>query len=99
MLSDHERRTLLQIQADLAASDPVFAQVFEASGLTPAPSGLRRAHLLWGIAAGVALLTLLSWAVGSITGAFFCAGVALGALVCQLRPHPGFDQLRKRRKR
>lgn len=100
MLSDHERKTLRQIQADLAASDPVFALVFEASALTPAPPGLRRAYLLGGIAAGAGLLTLLFLAVGSAPGAFLCACVVLGALVGQLWwPHHGFAQLRKRRNR
>lgn len=59
---DHERRTLRQIQADLVASDPEFAQFFTASDVTPTTHGLRRAYLIWVIAAAAAFLTLLSLA-------------------------------------
>ena len=98
MLSDHERRTLGQIQAELAASDPEFAQFFTASDVTPTVPGLRRTYLIWVIAATAALLTLLSLAIGLASGAFLCATVVLGALVCQLWwPHPGFSHLSKRR--
>lgn len=64
MLSDHERRTLGQIQADLVASDPEFAQSFTANVVTSTAHGLRRAYLIWVIAAAAAFLTLLSLAIG-----------------------------------
>lgn len=98
MLSDRERRTLPQIQADLVDSDPDFAQFFTASVVTPTAHGLRRAYLIWVIAAPAALLTLLSLAIGLAIGAFVCATVVLGALMCQLWwPQPGFRHLSKRR--
>ena len=91
MLSDHERRTLGQIQAELA-------QFFAASDVTAALSGLRRTYLIRVIAATAALLTLLSLAIGLASAAFLCATVVLGALMCQLWwPHPGFRHLSKRR--
>lgn len=98
MLSDHERRTLAQIQSDLAASDPEFERIFAATQGPPALRGLRSSYLIWVIAATAALLTLLSLAIGIDAAAFLCVTVVLGALVCQLWwPHPGFRHPSKRR--
>ena len=97
MLSDHERRTLGQIQSDLAASDPELARFF-AAGDVPPLRGLRRAYLIWIIAASTALLTVMSLAVGLTIGAFLFGTVTLAAVVCRLWwPPPGLRHLRKRR--
>lgn len=97
MLSDHERRTLGQIQSDLAASDPEFARFFAAGDVSPL-RGLRRASLIWIIAASTALLTVMSFAVGLTIGAFLFGTVTLAAVVCQLCwPPPGLRHLRNRR--
>lgn len=97
MLSDHERRTLGQIQSDLAASDPEFARFF-AAGDVPPLRGFRRAYLVWIIAATAALLTVMSLAVGLTSGAFLFGTVTLSAVVCQLWwPPPGLRHLRRRR--
>ena len=97
MLSDHERRTLEQIQSDLAESDPDFAR-YLAVGETPATlRALRRGYVIWFIAATAALLTIMSAATGLTSGAILCATLVLGALVCQLWwPHPGLSHQRRR---
>lgn len=98
MLSDHERKTLGQIQSDLTASDPEFARFFAAGGFPPALRGLRRAYLIWIIAASAALLTIMSLAIGLITGAFLFGTVTLAAVMCQLWwPPPGNRHRRRRR--
>ena len=89
MLSDHERRTSRQIQSDLAASDPESARFFAAGDVLPV-RGLRRAYLIWIIAASTALVTDMSLAVGLTSGAFLFGTVTLAAVVCQLWwPPPG----------
>ena len=98
MLSDHERRTLEQIQSDLAASDPEFERIFATTEVPPTLRGLRRTYLTWVVAATAALMTLVSLAIGLDTGAFLCVTVVLGALTCQLWwPHPGFRHSTKGR--
>lgn len=84
MLSDHERRTLAKIEADLGANDPPFAGLFAASDRARAPLRPRRSYPFWGIATSVALLVMLSLAAGLPGGVFFGAALVLGALVCHL---------------
>ena len=97
MLSDHERRTLEQIQSDLAESDPEFARYLAVGETPPTLRALRRTYVIWFIAATAALLTIMSAATGLTSGAILCATVVLGALVCQLWwPHPGMSHLRRR---
>ena len=84
MLSDHERRTLEQIQSDLTESDPELAR-YLAVGDTPVTlRALRRSYVIWFVAATAALLTIVSAAAGLTSGAILCATVVLGALLCQL---------------
>lgn len=95
MLSDHERRTLEQIQSGLAASDPELARSLGA-GEPSTLRALRRAYLIWFIAATAALLTIMSATAGMTSGAIVCATVVLGALVVQLWTHPGVAGMRGR---
>jgi hypothetical protein len=80
MLGGHERRTLGQIQADPAASDPESAKFF-----SDVPT------LIWAIAATAALLTLLSRAIRLAIGAFLWATVAWRAGVSTLVATPNSD--------
>ena len=73
MLSDHERKTLGQIQVDLAASDPEFVRSFVVGGLPRADIGVRSAYLIWTIAATAGLLNILSLAIG-LTAVAFLSG-------------------------
>ena len=82
MLSDHERRTSARIETRPSATDPGFAKGFAADDSTPVPSRLRHSYLFWGIAAIVAVLTLLALGVGLPSAVVLCAAVALGGLVC-----------------
>lgn len=89
MLSDHERRTLAEIEADLGASDPGFVQSFatsEPSGASPQ----RCSYLLWIICTSVAVLILLLLASGLPGGVFLCAAVVLLALTSHLSGGYGY---------
>ncbi len=97
MLSDHERRTLEQIESDLAESDPEFARYLAVGETRATPRAVRRNYVIWFIAATAALLTIMSAATGLTSGAILCATLVLGALVCQLWwPHPGLSHQRRR---
>lgn len=98
MLSDHERRTLKQIQSELAASDPEFERFFAATEGPQALRGLRRMSLIWMIAAIAALLNVLSLAIGLTSGAFLFGTIALGAVVCELWWPPPNSRHRRRRR-
>ena len=92
MLSDHERRTLEQIQSSLAESDPEFARYLAGGGTPATPRALRRMYVIWFIAATAALLTILSAATGLTSGAIVGATIVLAALVSQLWwPNPGMS--------
>ena len=59
---------------------------------------LRRAYLVWVLAASASLLTLLALAIDWVSGAFLCASVVLGALVCLLWwPQPRIGHRKSRR--
>ena len=90
MLSDNDRKTLGQIQVDLAASDPEFVRGFVSGDLPRADIGVRGPYLIWIITATAALLNILSLALGLTAGAFLFGTIALGATVCGLWwPPPG----------
>lgn len=84
MRSDCERRALRQIQRDLAADDPDFAQSFGTSAQLPPPSrGLDRyAYTTWVIVVA-SVLSLLSLAMGTPIIAVAFAAVALVAVARQ----------------
>jgi hypothetical protein len=84
MLSDHERKTLGQIQVDLTESDPEFVRGFAVGGLPRADIAVRGAYLIWIIAATAGLLNILSLAIGLTAGAFLFATIALSAIACDL---------------
>lgn len=81
MLSDRERSTLRQIQADLAESDPELARFFVSSEIPPTPVDPRGVYVIWAIAAAAAVLALGGLALGSAITAFLGTSVVLGALV------------------
>jgi hypothetical protein len=81
VLSDHERRRLARIQAELAADDPEFVAGFEADLLGFARGGDadRVAHRLCTVVMWVAVvLGLLQLTAGVVDGAILMALVAVG---------------------
>lgn len=81
MLSDHERRRLARIQAQLAADDPEFVACFEADLLRFADrrDANRIGHWLCTIVMWVCVaLGMLQLTAGVVGGAIFMAAIATG---------------------
>jgi hypothetical protein len=85
VLSDHERKTLREVEQQLMAEDPEFTRSFEAgqAGLSRHP---RRLAVRIGVVVG-ALLAALMLVTGSLVGALVFA-VAAG-LIWVAWLHPG----------
>lgn len=84
MLSDRDRRELLQIQRHLCADDPDFAESFGAIQRPPRRDRDRHAYTTWIIVAA-SLLGVLSLVIGTPSSAVAFAAVALVAAALRFR--------------
>ena len=97
MLSQHDRRALAEIEADLRASDPELARALDDGAAEPShPVRRRRTGLAW-LAVGAVLLAT-AFVVRSADLAFLAGGLILADLSVWIMAHVA-ARLRRRSSR